>query len=86
VLVGGLRALGANHGRAKHGVFTGRAETLSNDFFVHLLDMRTEWKPSAQEPGVFEGRDRATGAPRPWTCCSARTPRPARSPRSSSPW
>jgi catalase-peroxidase len=66
VLVGGLRVLGVNHGGARHGVFTERAGTLSNDFFVHLLDLRTEWKPSAAEPGTYEGRDRTTGAPR-WT-------------------
>jgi len=61
VLVGGLRALNANHGQAQHGVFTQRPETLSNDFFVNLLDMRTAWKPSADAEGVYEGRDRATG-------------------------
>jgi catalase-peroxidase len=60
VLVGGLRVLGANHGAAKHGVFTDRVETLTNDFFVNLLDMRTAWKPSA-ESDLYEGRDRATG-------------------------
>ncbi len=65
VLVGGLRVLGANYGGAKHGVFTERVETLSNDFFVNLLDMRTEWKPAAT-PGIYEGRDRKTGALR-WT-------------------
>jgi catalase-peroxidase len=59
VLVGGMRALNANHGQASHGVFTNRPETLSNDFFVNLLDMRTEWKPGAK--GVFEGHDRKTG-------------------------
>jgi catalase-peroxidase len=61
VLVGGLRVLGANTGGAKHGVFTARTETLSNDFFVNLLDMRTEWKPAASAEGVYEGRDRKTG-------------------------
>ncbi|MFD9901654.1 catalase/peroxidase HPI [Mesorhizobium sp. NPDC059025] len=60
VLLGGLRVLGANTGQSTHGVFTERPETLSNDFFVNLLDMRTEWRPSATE-GVFEGRDRGTG-------------------------
>jgi catalase-peroxidase len=59
-LVGGLRVLNANYGQAQHGVFTKHAETLSNDFFVNLLDMRTEWKPAA-EHGAYEGRDRATG-------------------------
>ncbi|MGC9515978.1 peroxidase family protein, partial [Methanocrinis sp.] len=61
VLVGGMRALGANFGGSQHGVFTRRPEALTNDFFVNLLDMRTEWKPTAEEDGVFEGRDRATG-------------------------
>jgi catalase-peroxidase len=65
VLVGGLRVLNANHGQAQHGVFTKRAETLSNDFFTNLLDMSTEWKPAA-EHGTYEGRDRATGD-RKWT-------------------
>jgi catalase-peroxidase len=66
VLVGGLRALNANVGRAPHGVFTQRPETLSNDFFVNLLDMNTKWQQSATAEGVLEGRDRATGALR-WT-------------------
>ncbi len=61
VLVGGLRALGANHGQSRHGVFTQRPETLSNDFFVNLLDMKTKWQKSATSEGVLEGRDRATG-------------------------
>ena len=65
VLVGGLRVLGANHGDSKHGVFTDRPETLTNDFFVNLLDMGTEWKKSKTK-GVYEGRDRATGK-RKWT-------------------
>jgi catalase-peroxidase len=60
VLVGGLRALNANFGQSKHGVFTNRPETLTNDFFVNLLDMNTKWEPSSTE-GVYEGRDRATG-------------------------
>jgi len=60
VLVGGLRVLGANHGRSSHGVFTRRPETLTNDFFVNLLDMRTEWK-ATPDADVFEGRDRETG-------------------------
>jgi catalase-peroxidase len=61
VLLGGLRALNANVGRAKHGVFTQRPETLTNDFFVNLLDMGTTWQKSAQAEGVFEGRARSTG-------------------------
>ncbi len=61
VLVGGLRVLGANVGVAKHGVFTQRPGTLSNDFFVNLLDMKTEWKPAPGDAGVFEGRDRKSG-------------------------
>jgi catalase-peroxidase len=59
-LVGGLRALNANFGGTKHGVFTNRPETLTNDFFVNLLDMNTTWQPSKSE-GVYEGHDRATG-------------------------
>ena len=65
VLVGGLRALNANVGQTQHGVFTTRPETLSNDFFVNLLDMRTKWS-KATEAGVLEGRDRQTGALK-WT-------------------
>ncbi|WP_426125292.1 catalase/peroxidase HPI [Pararhizobium sp. PWRC1-1] len=61
VLVGGLRALNANHGQSQHGVFTTRPETLSNDFFVNLLDMGTVWKAASPDKEVFEGRDRATG-------------------------
>jgi catalase-peroxidase len=61
VLVGGLRALNANFGHTKHGVFTSRPETLTNDFFVNLLDMRTKWEPSRAAEGVYEGRDRTTG-------------------------
>lgn len=61
VLVGGLRALGANHGGSAHGVFTDRPGVLTNDFFVNLLDMATEWKPSVATENVFEGHDRATG-------------------------
>jgi catalase-peroxidase len=60
VLVGGMRALNANFGQSKHGVFTNRPETLTNDFFVNLLDMNTEWQPSGSDGG-YEGRDRATG-------------------------
>jgi catalase-peroxidase len=61
VLIGGLRALGANYGRTQHGVFTRRPETLTNDFFVNLLDMGTKWEKSATDEGVLEGRDRKTG-------------------------
>jgi len=60
VLIGGLRVLNANFGGTKHGVFTNRPETLTNDFFVNLLDMNTQWQPSTSE-GVYEGRDRKTG-------------------------
>ena len=60
VLVGGLRALGANFGQTKHGVFTKQPETLTNDFFVNLLDMNTKWMKSGTSTGVLEGRDRAT--------------------------
>ncbi|HET7196575.1 MAG TPA: catalase/peroxidase HPI [Nocardioides sp.] len=60
VLVGGMRVLNANVGRTRHGVLTDRPETLTNDFFVNLLDMGTEWKPSASAENVFDGRDRAT--------------------------
>ncbi|HET9408016.1 MAG TPA: catalase/peroxidase HPI [Candidatus Sulfotelmatobacter sp.] len=67
VLVGGLRVLGANAGNSKHGVFTNRPETLTNDFFVNLLDMGTEWKPSGNgSGGAYEGRDRKTGKVK-WT-------------------
>lgn len=66
VLVGGLRALGANHGSSKHGVFTDRPGALTNDFFVNLLDMGTEWKASETAENVYEGRDRASGALK-WT-------------------
>jgi catalase-peroxidase len=66
VLVGGLRALNANVGQSKHGVFTNRPETLTNDFFVNLLDMKTKWQKSTASEGVFEGRDRATGEMK-WT-------------------
>jgi catalase-peroxidase len=66
VLVGGMRVLNANVGQSELGVFTDRPETLTNDFFVNLLDMRTEWKASSASEGVFEGRDRATGKVK-WT-------------------
>ena len=65
VLVGGLRALGANVGQSKHGVFTATPGTLTNDFFVNLLDMGVEWRPAASE-GTYEGRDRRTGQVK-WT-------------------
>ena len=61
VLVGGLRVLNANTAQSSHGVFTKRPETLTNDFFVNLLDMGTQWKPAAKAEGVLEGHDRATG-------------------------
>jgi catalase-peroxidase len=61
VLVGGMRVLNANFGQSRHGVFTKRPETLTNDFFVNLLDMGTSWKATAEDEDVFEGRDRATG-------------------------
>jgi len=66
VLVGGMRALNANFGQSPNGVFTKRPETLTNDFFVNLLDMNTEWRGSATSENVFEGRDRATGETK-WT-------------------
>ena len=66
VLVGGLRVLGANAGQSKHGVFTKQPETLTNDFFVNLLDMSTQWQPSAGSEGVYEGRDRKTNEVK-WT-------------------
>ncbi|HTZ72628.1 MAG TPA: catalase/peroxidase HPI [Candidatus Aquilonibacter sp.] len=66
VLVGGLRVLGANAGKSEHGLFTKRPGTLTNDFFVNLLDMGTQWQPSAGSEGVYEGRDRKTNQLR-WT-------------------
>lgn len=65
-LIGGLRVLNANVAQAKHGVFTHKPETLTNDFFVNLLDINTEWKPVSDAGDVFEGRDRASGAVK-WT-------------------
>ena len=65
-LVGGMRALNANHGQSRHGIFTDRPGTLTNDFFVNLLDVGTAWRPSASAENVYEGRDRATGQTR-WT-------------------
>ena len=70
VLVGGLRALGANAGHMPHGVFTKRPGTLTNDFFVNLLDMRTAWQKSAGDANVFEGRDRKSGEVK-WTATVA---------------
>jgi catalase-peroxidase len=70
VLVGGMRALNANFDQSAHGVFTDRPETLTNDFFVNLLDMSTEWKASASAENVYEGRDRATGEIK-WTGTAA---------------
>ena len=66
VLVGGLRVLGANHADSKHGVFTDRPGTLSNDFFVNLMDMGVAWKAATEKQDVFEGRDRNTGEVK-WT-------------------
>jgi catalase-peroxidase len=66
VLVGGMRALNANFGQSQHGVFTKRPETLTNDFFVNLLDMNTQWQPVAGSDGVYEGRDRKTNQVK-WT-------------------
>jgi catalase-peroxidase len=70
VLVGGMRALNANHGQSRHGVFTDRPGTLTNDFFVNLLDSGTAWRPSASEKNIYEGRDRTTGKPK-WTATAA---------------
>jgi catalase-peroxidase len=69
-LVGGMRALNANYEGSGHGVFTDRPEALTNDFFVNLLDMGTEWAPSGSAENVYEGRDRATGEVR-WTATAA---------------
>jgi catalase-peroxidase len=66
VLVGGLRALNANAGGSTHGVFTSRPGTLTNDYFVNLLDMGTKWSKSAKSEGLYEGLDRKTGAAK-WT-------------------
>jgi catalase-peroxidase len=65
-LVGGLRVIGANHGGSKHGVFTKRVGALTNDFFVNLLSMNTEWRPTSKAEDAFEGVDRKTGKPT-WT-------------------
>jgi catalase-peroxidase len=64
--VGGMRVLKTNFGGSQHGVFTKRPEALTNDFFVNLLDMGTEWKATAEDDNVFEGRDRKTGKVK-WT-------------------
>jgi catalase-peroxidase len=61
VLVGGMRVLNTNFGQTRHGVFTGKPESLTNDFFVNLLDMNTTWKPTSQDKDLFEGSDCATG-------------------------
>ena len=66
VLLGGMRALNANVGQAQHGVFTQRPETLTNDFFVNLLDMSTKWQKSVATEGVLEGRDRTSNEVK-WT-------------------
>jgi catalase-peroxidase len=60
-LIGGMRVLNTNYDHSKHGVFTSQPETLSNDFFVNLLDLRTTWKATSEADDLFEGRDRATG-------------------------
>jgi catalase-peroxidase len=65
-LVGGLRVLGTNYDGSRHGVFTDKPGTLTNDFFVNLLDMRTQWAPVAGKDGVYEGVDRKSGKAR-WT-------------------
>ena len=70
VLLGGMRALNANSGQSQHGVLTARPQTLTNDFFVNLLDMSTEWKASVTDENVFEGRDRGTGQVK-WTATAA---------------
>ena len=69
-LTGGLRVLGANYGQSKHGVFTDKKETLTNDFFVNLLDMSTKWTPVDEEAEEFEGRDRGDGDLK-WTATRA---------------
>jgi catalase-peroxidase len=66
VLVGGMRVLNANFGQSQHGVFTKRPGTLTNDFFVNLLDMSTTWKATSEDEDVFEGHDRGTGEMK-WT-------------------
>ncbi|MES9974473.1 MAG: catalase-peroxidase, partial [Candidatus Thiodiazotropha sp.] len=66
VLIGGMRALNTNYGGTKHGLFTDRQETLTNDFFVNLLNMGTTWKATSADEDLFEGSDRVTGEP-VWT-------------------
>jgi catalase-peroxidase len=66
ILVGGMRVMNTNVGQTSYGVFTDQPETLTNDFFVNLLDMATEWQPVSKEADLFEGRDRRTGTLR-WT-------------------
>ena len=66
VLIGGMRVLDANFGQSQHGIFTQRPQSLTNDFFVNLLDMRTEWKAVSSDGDMFEGRDRKTGQVK-WT-------------------
>jgi catalase-peroxidase len=66
VLIGGMRVLNTNFGQTQHGVFTKRTEALTNDFFVNLLDMATEWQPSPGSEGVYQGRNRKTGEVK-WT-------------------
>jgi catalase-peroxidase len=66
VLIGGMRVLNTNSGAMQHGVFTKRPETLTNDFFVNLLEMGTQWTPVTKNADMFEGRDRKTGEPK-WT-------------------
>ena len=66
VIIGGMRVLNTNFGRTKHGVFTKQPQALTNDFFLNLLDMKTEWKPISEDADMFEGRDRATGKVK-WT-------------------
>ncbi len=88
VLVGGLRVLGANTGQSDRGVFTKQPGTLTNDFFVNLLDMGTEWRPTSDAAEVFEGRSarerrRSRGPAAAWTSSSARTPSCARSRKST---
>ena len=70
VLVGGMRVLDSNHGQSKHGVFTDRPGTLTNDFFVNLLDMDTAWRPSVADKNLYEGRDRTMGKTK-WTATAA---------------
>ena len=78
VLVGGMRALNANFGQTKHGVFTNRPETLTNDFFVNLLDMNTKWKPSSTRKACMRGaiarRAKSSGPARASISSSVRTP------------